>query len=1170
MYRRTISLEAPFAAGTVTFDEARNSVLAATTDGRLVAVRLFDAAVVEIGAGYTSPVGVLRLADGVRVAIAEADGAVLLAGRHRADRQHAWELAGFPGPILGLAEHPDSDALLVLSYDPETDGSRVSRCDLDTGDVTALATVDAGRRMVVDPDGRRVIVLAVLADDSRQLVTIGLDDGSEITVDTDAYDHVAAAPAGALFATRPDPSTPDTDVLALWDGTETSYEPLPGRVDGLTRWGSLVLVASGAELHAVEWGMDEGPLPIAAPLGPLTKSGYTRLQVDLPALGLAVGDVVYEVLEGPDYGSISLGIEPPNADGTESVMVLAGLMPGEFHVSAVRVSDWTVLASRRIRVTTLWPDPVNGPPIAVTGEVGTTLMDWGGVGGVAGYRFPAPPEVWHVLVVLLHLRDRKFDNENAVRNEWKDRAVGGGESLKRFYEEVSAYEEGRHGMTIKLVEDRVFGPVLVDRGWGDVFETRGGVDDGWLSTDAGVESMADTVSGFFADMPGGDVLINRANSIVFVIRSGSDGPVSMGPGNPDMPTEYVWGSALPDVDFWRKTWSPSYPTIPTTFTPFQRPVMFMSDVVPSAAPLPDLTRTLCHELGHNLGLDDLYDRDGDYPAEINARDVDALDLMSSTNRLPHFSLANRIALGWIDPSWLQRFDFTFSPTGDDVTLQAIQTVGADGPTNGRKAGIEVPIDDAWSYLFEYRREQPDQIGDRRLNPVVVAEGDELIAGTDLRVRGGEVARPPILELPKDVDGDGPVLNYDRENYRESDTTNTQRMHDFVLTLDQIRTPDDDSAMVKVEYVRAHRPQLMVHPAPGNGDFKSPDIRLIGPGGQNVPVVKGTPNNTIEIKVHNVGSKDATEVKIHVKWMPFGLTPGTWRNLDDPAEFDVAAHNNFTIVTVPWELDASVPVGPDNVEATHFCVRVDIEHYKDAADPDGHEIVVWDNWAQSNFYTAGVGRGSPSDRLATAVTATNSLDRTATYRFAVRQDTPWYRVYLGNAWLRLTSGETRAVALAYESLAGDPLYGSEFEENLEEIYTAEHHVSIASSVVPARSECDAPRRVFGCGLSLRAGDKVFIDDVHYNVEGIFATVRVKHDGDLQALTAGEFHIAAWPEDDPQNVAPSSGSVVNGDAFAPMPDSTWQQLDAGVPVVFVASVPAGWGHIEAVTGPSLLNP
>jgi len=57
------------------------------------------------------------------------------------------------------------------------------------------------------------------------------------------------------------------------------------------------------------------------------------------------------------------------------------------------------------------------------------------------------------------------------------------------------------------------------------------------------------------------------------------------------------------------------------------------------------------------------------------------------------------------------------------------------------------------------------------------------------------------------------------------------MHDFVLRLQATSSPDADSAQIRVDYIAAHRPQLQIRPAPGRGNFKSPDIDLLGPSGR---------------------------------------------------------------------------------------------------------------------------------------------------------------------------------------------------------------------------------------------------------------------------------------------------------------------------------------------------
>ena len=71
-------------------------------------------------------------------------------------------------------------------------------------------------------------------------------------------------------------------------------------------------------------------------------------------------------------------------------------------------------------------------------------------------------------------------------------------------------------------------------------------------------------------------------------------------------------------------------------------------------------------------------------------------------------------------------------------------------------------------------------------------------------------------------------------------------------------------------------------------------------------------------------------------------------------------------------------------------------------------------------------------------------------------------------MRLAPGETRGVEVAYESLAGDPLQGDSFEQEIEHITSAPHHVALIGYVVPHQSTCPTPREVGGANLVLRAG------------------------------------------------------------------------------------------------------
>jgi M6 family metalloprotease-like protein len=56
--------------------------------------------------------------------------------------------------------------------------------------------------------------------------------------------------------------------------------------------------------------------------------------------------------------------------------------------------------------------------------------------------------------------------------------------------------------------------------------------------------------------------------------------------------------------------------------------------------------TLSHEVGHNLGLLDVYDIE-EYSADVTARITSDWEMMAgSRDRLPHYSISNKMRMGW--------------------------------------------------------------------------------------------------------------------------------------------------------------------------------------------------------------------------------------------------------------------------------------------------------------------------------------------------------------------------------------------------------------------------------------------------------------------------------------------------------------------------------------------
>ena len=159
---------------------------------------------------------------------------------------------------------------------------------------------------------------------------------------------------------------------------------------------------------------------------------------------------------------------------------------------------------------------------------------------------------------------------------------------------------------------------------------------------------------------------------------------------------------------------------------------------------------LAHEIGHTLGLGDLY--------TTPVRDVTSLDIMSDDSDLPALSLPHRVALGWTPPAQLKTYNFLNTPVVDeDVRLTAAELT-ATGPIAGEFSGIVIEVQDGRRYYFEYRSLQnvtppnsgPLQISDQRLgdaknnrNRCVI--GYDVMAGSYTP----PIKRGPIILLVKD-------------------------------------------------------------------------------------------------------------------------------------------------------------------------------------------------------------------------------------------------------------------------------------------------------------------------------------------------------------------------------------------------------------------------------------
>lgn len=158
MLHRTVTTNQVPVPDSLSFEPAGNAVWAVTPSGDVVTVRLLGGRVDVVGTGYVGPVAAVPLADGLRVAVAEADGTLWVGSRDAANRSQARALASVPGGALAARGHADPDHLLVLAAGSVDGGPapQLVSCFLETGDLTVVSADLAGARtFVVDHTQRQ-------------------------------------------------------------------------------------------------------------------------------------------------------------------------------------------------------------------------------------------------------------------------------------------------------------------------------------------------------------------------------------------------------------------------------------------------------------------------------------------------------------------------------------------------------------------------------------------------------------------------------------------------------------------------------------------------------------------------------------------------------------------------------------------------------------------------------------------------------------------------------------------------------------------------------------------------------------------------------------------------------------------------------------------------------
>ena len=950
--------------------------------GRLLSITVEHGELTPWGDGYTEPESVSVVGD--EALITERTGTLLRQDLTRPGRANAQVVASGLGALHQVVRTDDGTAVLVADHS----GGRVVRVDLASGDVrdelsglgqpiglalgadgaifvTEQATGTLSRH---DPDGTTVVVVSGLvspfflswADDARSRLLVA-----------------ERAPAHRVGIVKVTAAVPVLERLVGRGITQPSQAILVGDLLVVTGAGRLLaLDASG--------GLTSGVHVTALP-GPLWPGSWADVEIDARVTGFTRADLT--VTTEPS-GLVTVD-EHPNADPDPTrptVRLLAHSTLGPVDVVVKDTATMTEVGRGSLMVDFDPVSPLDGPPVWIdTPAQPPVLHTLAAVKGVddAGTCKPKdnagnPTPAWRVLAALVDTKDARWaatvtpaspaPTIATAQTTWRDVLVGAN-GVDAFYREMSA-----NRLSIQLVTGSVQGPVQLDGTWTDWFTMPTGTNQ-WFVKDDVVQRVVTALQGV-TDW-------TKVDAVFLVFRSPNG-------------TNYIWPRAQ-GRSYLVQAKDGAGKDVKVTIAKVGMPH--------DQATIPGLSFTnvevSCHELGHTLGLDDLY-MDTTYAQAMRDRDLKRRELMSDQTSMPHLSARHKLLMGFLDPGHVRSFTYGLA---EEATFDLI--AASDGlPSGGSFAAVELKVAPRLSWFFEYRAPRPGRIGD---------QGSDFTGG---RVIGYDATkyqlppisadkRRPIILLLDDGDGEGAVLQAGND-YDHLDVDG-QALSQFRL---EVLSMNGTTAKVKVKVGAVSAPDPFIVTNNGaEGDYKSPDIEIRNELSDkdaawlNRPII-GV--NRVVAKVHNGGGLDAPNVSVRFKVLPFNTDDKDserWADLGGPVKHDVKAGQ-----TVEFETQWS----PDH--DAHFCLQARIDRYTSVPGAPADEPDIDNNLAQSNYFKIESKPASPATREVSFIEVHNPYPYAASALVDVGQDSAAYRTFVDHQWLHLAPGQTRRVRLEVESKA----------------------------------------------------------------------------------------------------------------------------------------------------------
>ncbi|GGV39252.1 hypothetical protein GCM10010495_65750 [Kitasatospora herbaricolor] len=990
------------------------------------------------------PGGVALSGDRTEVLVALRDGPVLAVAA--ADPGAGPHTVGLPGHPLGqlAASRPTTGRGHALVVDDAP--SQVVAVRLADGQVRDLVTLTG--LTGVTARAQDVWVAATTAGEGRLLkVTTGSTQG--VAAGLLPTGHLTVSQDRELLLTA-HPSADRLSVLRFADGSLTTRATDLAELDGpiveahaLDDGTFLILTTRGLALTD---DLDDLPMRprLVPPAEPLFVGSWVPLQYDLTGTALTDDDVSFTVIGDPDAALVSHTSAVPGPGGHRVALLVAGGLLGSFEVAMTEAATGQELDRARFEVTDHWHDPDHGPSQMLQGDSSPAPAgDWGGG--------PSAPQNlgtqahngrWRTLVLLVDTADGAYPTpaadlaaaRKAVLDEVQDGVPfnGSTRSARLYYEELSGWNAATgQGLTLQVYNNRVYGPVRLPNGWTTYFgqgkDAAGTVvDTRWSSLGATVQTIVTRTitDGLLttADYRNIDVLL-------------------MVPFSPDAPgvgdRRFVWPHAQSALPYLAGT---NAATDQAQFGFVFAPPDFATQDGRQ------LHTTLSHEIGHTLGLPDLYNFPS-YTPDVTGRLTMGWDMMAgSRDTLPHYSLSNRMRQGWVGAADLKLYNF--SGTGsvnESVTLHAAEL---GSPPPGRKRGIEIRLADGWNTYVEYRARQGTQIGD-------TLPTDRRVVITDVTSDAFVTpnARPPVMFVHNDDDGDGPILDTPAD-YEDKDPATQKSLRV------KVASTAADNAVVTVEYGSDGRPDPGIRPWTGGPAWQSPDIEVRNARSKadparwfNVPWI-GNPN-TVVAKIRNGGDLLCKGVVVDFFAVEFTTGDGPMVPLgSDTHDIKPGEVREFTAGWTPTDTGG------------HYCIVVRIRLYQDPTVAGVVETNIYNNEARSNYTRFVSATASPSTRVAAEVRLANPYEASTLVQAAVHQTHRLHRVYLDHRWLRVPGGSSLPVRILDEALAGFP---GQSDQELESLWARDNQVSVEGwAARPFPTDCGSRTLTGGAAVSVGAG------------------------------------------------------------------------------------------------------